>query len=61
MKTKKWGVLSFLVGIAVTGLLREVPTNMSWIALGSFSCALIGYGVWHFILIRPRTSTHAVH
>ena len=30
MTTKECGVLSFVVGIAVAGLLREVPTSIFW-------------------------------
>ncbi len=57
MTTKEWGVLSFLVGIAVAGLLREVPSSIFWIAVGSFSCSLIAYGVWHFY-IHPSQNIH---
>ena len=55
MTTKECGVLIFLVGMAVAGLLREVPFSIFWIAVGSFSCALLGYGVWHFYIKRPQT------
>ena len=58
MTTKEWGVLSFLVGIAVAGLLREVPTSIFWIAVASFSFGLIVYGVWHFY-INPSQNIHA--
>ena len=46
MNTKEWGVLSFLVGILMAGLLQEVPSSLFALVVVPVLCTIIGYSAW---------------